>query len=405
MKKINVKDFIILVMFNLILFQVPLMYYVSDIFNYIDEFVAVIAVVNLLLFAKHSYDLFTIKYIFILFIYSISTIFANYSAGIVTEFSIIFKGMILFLRNFLILISIYNLGFKTKSRIVKLIPIFVIEVKILLLCALLFLPINYAFDTSMTYDVRFGIKSYSFIFHHPGNFATYLWFMLILLTYSSEKSKFIFSNKFYKGLTIFLLCTTLRYSFMIAIGIYIFYRILKSHKICKEIKFMICVGLLVIVLIIVFPQISKYFLQGDTPRLLFYKYALITFEEYPLGTGFSTFGSYMAQVNYSPLYYKYGFNQYYGMTESNPLFLFDNFWPMIITESGIIGTICIIVWFVFMLRQARKKNSLQTKIIILFFLVFSIVGQTVVHFSSVIFYILMGIALSPDYKKLMNKEC
>lgn len=407
MKKIDFKEIIILTIFNLILFQVPLMYYVSNIFTYIDEGLAVLAAFFILKSVKkHSFDKFSIKYLLILFVYVIFTGIANYTAGIVTEFSIISFGILLFLRNFIILIGIYNCDYNIKSEIIRLTPIFIKEIKILLLLALCFWPINLILKTGMTYDVRFGINSYSFIFHHPGNFATYMFFSIIMLTYFSDNTKFIFSNKTYIYIAIFLLFTSLRFSFIVALGVYAYFRIMSSNKINEKNKRIIKIVLPIVVTIAIMPQVAKYFLSGDTPRSLFYKYSFITFSNYPMGTGFSTYGSYMAQVNYSQLYNEYGFNILYGMSQSEPLFLFDNFWPMIIVESGIIGFICILFWFYLMYKEANEKNNIPVKIIILFLFAFCIIGQTLIHFSSVFFYLLMGLTLSTDDRMLNenNKE-
>lgn len=405
MKKINLKKFLIFILFNLIIFQTALMYNISDTFSYIDEFVAIIAFIYLIFALKKKFDKFTLLYLTILLLYVMSTIIANYNAGIMKDPFVIFKGIILFLRNFIILIGFYNCSTKTIEQIKEVIPIMIKELKLLLLVALFFWFISLVFNTNMSYDVRFGIKSYSFIFHHPGNFATVLMFILIILTYYKDKSKFIFSNKVYVFFTIFLLITTFRFSYAIALGLHMFYKTIKSKKIKVELKILFSLFLVVATISIVLPQFKLYFIETESPRFIFYKYAFKIFDKYKLGTGFATYGSYMAQVNYSDLYYQYGFNHMYGMTKENPLFLFDNFWPMIITESGIIGLICILLWFCLMLKKAKIMNNTITKIIILYLLAFSIVGQTVIHFSSIILFITMGLTLRPNYAKLTdNKE-
>lgn len=399
---LSIKKIWIFILFNLIFFQVPLMEYINDKFTYIDEFVAILSIFELIKTCRYKWDKFSIKFVLVLCFYTMFGVFGNISAGIVTDFKIIIQGILLFLRNFIIFLGTYRASKSLKIEIKKMIPIFIKEIKIMVLLALMIWPLSQLFDIGMTYDIRFGLKSYAFIFHHPGNFATYLLFSLLFLTFFDKKRK---ENRyFYIGITLFLLLTTLRYSYIIAFGIYMFYMIYKNDRINKFIKLAGFIVGIISVSILAFPQFSKYFLQGDTPRLLFYKYALVTFLEYPFGTGFGTFGSYMAQVYYSPLYMKYGFYLYYGMSPESSLFLFDNFWPMIIVESGILGTICIIGLFALLFNKANKNKDFLSQIIIMVLLVFTIIGQTAIHFSSVIFYIISGLTLSHALKPIERSK-
>jgi hypothetical protein len=58
---------------------------------------------------------------------------------------------------------------------------------------------------------------------------------------------------------------------------------------------------------------------------------------FPLGAGLGRFGSYMSEVNYSPLYDRYGLVRVYGLGPQNPLAITDTFWPMVLGELGPIG--------------------------------------------------------------------
>ena len=57
----------------------------------------------------------------------------------------------------------------------------------------------------------------------------------------------------------------------------------------------------------------------------------------PFGSGFGTFGSRLAQLNYSPLYYRYHMMTTIGMTPSHPAYACDTFFPCILAESGWLG--------------------------------------------------------------------
>ena len=58
---------------------------------------------------------------------------------------------------------------------------------------------------------------------------------------------------------------------------------------------------------------------------------------FPFGSGFGTFGSRMAQIHYSPLYYKYEMMLIPGLSPQHPNFACDTFFPMLLGESGWLG--------------------------------------------------------------------
>ena len=153
-------------------------------------------------------------------------------------------------------------------------------------------------------------------------------------------------------------------------------------------------------------QIKFYFVDNITARGLFLLYGLITANNFfPFGAGFSTYGSNMAKVNYSPLYTEYGFSSYYGMSAEQPQFLNDNFWPMIIAQFGWISFILYAFILVLFFKIVNIEFSLkQLKIagfILFFLLIYSSIGGPIfVHYigcASILVFSL-GIALSQKYK-------
>lgn len=75
-----------------------------------------------------------------------------------------------------------------------------------------------------------------------------------------------------------------------------------------------------------------------------YKAAMIIFKEYfPFGSGLGTFSTNAAAEYYSPLYYKYGLSDVWGLTPENPMFLADTFYP-VLAEYGIVG-VFLFLWF------------------------------------------------------------
>lgn len=64
---------------------------------------------------------------------------------------------------------------------------------------------------------------------------------------------------------------------------------------------------------------------------------LIGMDHFPLGAGFGRFGGWISALYYSPLYYEYGLSNVYGLSEAQPSFLQDAFWPHVIGELGFVG--------------------------------------------------------------------
>lgn len=66
---------------------------------------------------------------------------------------------------------------------------------------------------------------------------------------------------------------------------------------------------------------------------------------FPIGVGFASYASHTAAIAYSPVYYLYGVNSIWELSPNNPhAFLDDTFWPIIVAQSGFIGTICYLIF-------------------------------------------------------------
>lgn len=72
----------------------------------------------------------------------------------------------------------------------------------------------------------------------------------------------------------------------------------------------------------------------------------------PFGPGLGTFACNAAAVHYSPLYYKYDLNEYWGLTEDNPMFLADCFYP-VLAQYGWVG---VFLFCVFWYRRIRETK-------------------------------------------------
>jgi hypothetical protein len=67
-------------------------------------------------------------------------------------------------------------------------------------------------------------------------------------------------------------------------------------------------------------------------------------DHFPLGGGMGRYGSWMARVEYSPLYREYGLDNVSGLRPNNPQYATDTFWPMVLGEFGVIGLVAYLTF-------------------------------------------------------------
>lgn len=92
------------------------------------------------------------------------------------------------------------------------------------------------------------------------------------------------------------------------------------------------------------------------PRTMLWTGGLEIAKDYfPLGAGFGTYGSTVAREHYSPLYYTYGLAWKDGLSERNGKYLLDTYWPSVFGETGILGAIILLVFFVKLMRKTYNN--------------------------------------------------
>ncbi|EKB48332.1 hypothetical protein [Cecembia lonarensis] len=148
--------------------------------------------------------------------------------------------------------------------------------------------------------------------------------------------------------------------------------------------------------------------------LLLIKSFEIANDFWPLGSGFGSFASEYAFINYSKLYYDYdlyfvrGLEPYAGRYNGISSFLLDTHWPHIIAELGFLGFLIYMIMFfyfpfksVFISSEKFKKLSLSFLLLSMFFGVFidSLGGTTIEQTNFAFFIGLVGIYI---YKTLKN---
>ena len=110
------------------------------------------------------------------------------------------------------------------------------------------------------------------------------------------------------------------------------------------------------------PNPDEDLIAPSHPRMVLYVASIaIARDDFPFGAGLGRFGSYMSEVDYSPVYYAYGLAKVYGLQPGHTVAVSDTYWPMILAELGPIGLAGVLVFFaavvVSLWRWVRRSAS------------------------------------------------
>lgn len=365
---------------------------------YFDEFISLLVVpIFIVKLKKNNWKIKKNKYEFIIILCICIIYIFGFLSNILFKnqrYDVAFKDMFLFTKffctYFLSKLCIDNNFINDyKKRISS-------NIKIIIFLFFILTVLNYKFNF-FAMSVRNGKKANELFYSRPTYLAASCIFILelFILTDSSKFSRKIL----FVILDIITLCSTLRYkaigfaSIAIVITIYLYKR---NNKITMN-----KIGILALVAVLItWNQISYYFLGDDSEaRYILLNNAIKIAKEYfPIGAGFGTYGSYMSEIYYSPLYYKYGMDKIYGLSKSFPAFITDSFWPMIIGQFGIIGLVCYIIIIIMLFLNIQKEYSINNKSIyiakilcLIYLLISSTAESAFTNTMSVSFAIILGI--------------
>lgn len=225
-------------------------------------------------------------------------------------------------------------------------------------------------------QIRYGVSSAVLFFQHPTYFAGAVAFLLTLLTVFYEKK-----NIPCIAMALVMIAFTMRSKAFASVAAYVVLFVLFAVLQWKLKWQYVVVGCAACV-VIAWPQIRFYFvdLAGHSARSVMLLTSFLIMKDYfPIGTGFGTYASAEAAKNYSPVYLKYGFNNYWEVRDIRDLentlrligedewltqqyqnnpdvvnwlpFLSDTFWPIIFGQTGVLGTAA----YVFALGVIMKR--------------------------------------------------
>ena len=247
-------------------------------------------------------------------------------------------------------------------------------------------------------SVRYGLRTAILFYGVPTYLAGAAAFLLALLTAFYEKKNIPFL-----AMGVILLMFTLRSKAIASgaafVGLFLFFVLLKRRV---KLWHILLAGLACVV--VAWPQIRYYFIElgGKSTRSVMHSVAFQIAQDYfPIGTGFGTYASSEAEKVFSPVYEIYNF-EYLLRFEKNRQwlgFLNDTFWPIIIGQTGAIGTAAYVSaqGILFGKSWQLQKHNLYAFAAVLYgwghLLICSIAEPAFNNSTAIPFAIITGIAL------------
>lgn len=351
----NTRNYILIVIILMCVFEDPISLVIPS-FKYLDEILAIIAlvsfVVNLLLKGGKIKINKKNLLIFVCFVLFCASGIVGFLLNSKQSMIACLMDLFLNLKFFLCLYLGKNIISKMQKPNIGLIQKVSELVTVFLTSLLLF---NYLVPVFEGQEMRFGIQIPKLFFSHSSVLASIGIFLLALsfAFYSNLKHrKIIF-------LQLFIIFASFRYKAMATALVSIFvYIVVIVQK--KKLRFYHYLVVFVGVLIIAWDQITIYYMSGllSNARVALASVGIIIANNYfPFGTGFGSYGSYMSKVYYSDVYYQYGLNNVYGLSNSpgSESFISDTFWPMILGQTGYLGIIAYIIILLVLFSSINKK--------------------------------------------------
>lgn len=215
------------------------------------------------------------------------------------------------------------------------------------ICGFINIWYNLGMDTG---EVRYGLRSFNFIFGNPGRYGIICGCCLVVIIYKCDG---ILARVIYSILAMWNIFLTTKGTAYIFIMCYLLLLFLWVRN--KKINFIQILIIVVLGCILSSYQIKTYILDKDTARSVLLFYGFVTANRYfPLGSGFATYGSDLAAKYYSKLYVQYGFDNVYGLSRTFGGFLNDVYLGGIVGELGYIGLIMFLAILVIIFVQVNN---------------------------------------------------
>lgn len=283
------------------------------------------------------------------------------------------------------------------SSLALIVKVILVLMVVLMLHDTFFEPIFQRFD-------RYGLYSFQLCFGHPTGLAiaSFICFVILLMNQNVKKT---ISNDIFIYVSLIVCFFTLRgkaiASAACALLFYIYFTKLNFKKLLP-------IGLASVATAVYLGlgQWNLYFgsstidAEGNVRGMMLKDSFTLAKDNFPIGTGFGTFGSNVTVTTYSPLYYRFGYDKYFGSSVEKPLFLSDSFWPIVTAQGGFIGLFAfvgVVAGLLTMVIRRLKSNKyfFTAGLSILMYEVISSLGESAFFHPTVWpMFILLGIMVN-----------
>ncbi|MEM5011282.1 hypothetical protein WKH57_11220 [Niallia taxi] len=254
--------------------------------------------------------------------------------------------------------------------------------------------LNLIFNIFQKFDHRFGMDSVAYGFSHPAKFSSIVILQVAINLYFTAKLKNRISYR-YLLLSFFLLLTSGRIA-AIAFFIMLFVVLISFRYFRKFVISGIIIGISGL-LLVSNQKIINTFFDLEQPRGVLLSTAFkIGVDYFPLGSGQGTFGSHASRLNYSPMYYKYGISNEWGLSPQFSQFITDSYWAMMIGEFGFIGAFLVLIILLILYYNAyiTKKGIIGLIISIpLMYLILTSFIDTIIVSNSVLSMVIVTVII------------
>lgn len=323
-------------------------------FSYIDEMVALIALIGCVCRIMKNNGKISREYVLLvmfLSMYVLICLGANYLYQFQNKISVI-KDMITNVK-FYLSIAFVSLFMTQDPESYRLIPVLA---KVLTVFLFIVFIVDYVLDIFPS-GYRYGIKYTQMFFGHPTYLAGCCIFLVALLAFYGTKK-----NKWFIMPNLIMISMTLRGKAMAGVILFLALYIIVILKHSKINLFQIfLIGITAIA--VAWKQIQFYFvkLSGASARSVMLNTSLKVLKDFfPIGTGFGTYASHEAGAQYSPVYTMYGFRGVEELSGTGYATFFDDqFWPIVFGQGGVIGTICYLVLLILVFTKIQKLQKIN----------------------------------------------
>lgn len=233
-------------------------------------------------------------------------------------------------------------------------------------------------------DYRFFTRSVALFFYIPDALARASITVIFVLAYNYRYYK---HNIYYIMMLTVVMILTFRTKAIVSVFVlYIFY----LYFVRFRFKSLVPVGIATVAGASYFGYDSLNFyyveIEGSARNILTRDSLLLANQHFPIGTGFGSYGSSMAAQFYSRLYINLGYYRYtaQGMSEENGDFLSDTFWPIVIAQTGWIGTASFVMALLSMITYIIRSR--RTDVYYFWVAISIIINDLIASFASSAFF-------------------